>query len=398
MTRYYYVRPTDSLFIRGNLAFGESGEHGASNLPPPPSLFAGAFRSAILGRAPEELNHFAQHGRCRDQKFAACLGTPARPGAFRVTWLSLAGQSGDQSDTSEALVPLPSDVLAFCSEESVLPEFIPLKPRALPKRVEASGALPLHATLHSGKQEKPKNGFYLRQGGLAQYLAGKPVTAAEAVSTDHLYKRDPRLGIGLDSDSRSVQEGLIYTTEGFTLTPRAAGKNPPFDTTGFLVGLDGVDGLLPEQGLLRLGGDGRSAEYRLMEFTPPAASLEHIAQSRRFRLVTHTPTLSAGGWLPPQVTHRGDEYYLSGEGFSARLASAALGRREIISGWDLYNWKPKDAQAAIPAGSVYWFDRLEGDVGRLAAWVADGLYSDTPGNTSRRAEGYNLAQLGLWID
>ena len=26
---YYYVRPTDSLFIRGNLAFGASGEHGS---------------------------------------------------------------------------------------------------------------------------------------------------------------------------------------------------------------------------------------------------------------------------------------------------------------------------------------------------------------------------------
>ncbi len=48
-TTYYYVRPTDSLFVRGNLAFGDSGEHGASMMPPPPSLFAGAFRSALLG-------------------------------------------------------------------------------------------------------------------------------------------------------------------------------------------------------------------------------------------------------------------------------------------------------------------------------------------------------------
>ncbi|PTQ80073.1 CRISPR-associated protein Cmr3 family [Nitrosospira multiformis] len=55
MTKYYHLRATDTLFIRGNLAFGESGEHGASELPPLPSLFAGAFRSAILGRAPQEL-------------------------------------------------------------------------------------------------------------------------------------------------------------------------------------------------------------------------------------------------------------------------------------------------------------------------------------------------------
>jgi CRISPR-associated protein Cmr3 len=398
MTRYYYVRPTDSLFIRGNLAFGESGEHGASELPPPPSLFAGAFRSAILGRAPQELGHFAQHGRCNDPKFGACLGTPTKPGAFRVTWLSLAGQASDQTDKVEALVPLPADALAFPADEAAPPKLVSLKPRALPIGIEAGGLLPLHATLHSAKQEKPQNGYYLRQPGFAQYLAGEALTATEAVPANNLYTSDPRLGIGLDADSRSVQEGLIYTTEGFTFGPRVIGKKPIFNTAGFLVGIDGADDLLPGQGLLRLGGDGRSAEYRHVEFDPPTASLERIAQSCRFRLVTHTPTLSAGGWLPPQVTLRGDEYYLSSDDFSARLVCAALGRKEIVSGWDLFNWKPKDAQAAIPAGSVYWFDELEGDPGKLATWAAGGLCSDTPANTPRRAEGYNLAQLGLWMD
>lgn len=91
-------------------------------------------------------------------------------------------------------------------------------------------------------------------------------------------------------------------------------------------------------------------------------------------------------------------YRLQGNGFSARLACAALGRREVVSGWDLYQWAPKPAQAAAPAGSVYWFDEFEGDAGKLAAWVAKGLWPDdlSPNQQMRRAEGYNRALLGAW--
>ena len=86
---------------------------------------------------------------------------------------------------------------------------------------------------------------------------------------------------------------------------------------------------------------------------------------------------------------------MTNEAFSARLVSATLGRREIVSGWDLFNWKPKPAQAAVPAGSVYWFDDFQGDVGKLAAWVASGIWQKNP-DLQRRAEGYNRAWLAAW--
>jgi CRISPR-associated protein Cmr3 len=392
-TAYYYVRPTDSLFIRGNLAFGDSGEHGSGSLPPPPSLFAGAFRSAILGRDAEALAGFVQHGRCQDERLAACLGTPTQPGAFRVSWLSLAAQADSQHDGAEALTLLPADLL--CLESG----FAPLKPRALPAGVESGGELPLRATLASARQEKPTGGLCLRQAGLAPYLADEIPTAAQAVSAGTLHTRDPRLGIGLDTDARSVEKGLIYTTEGFAFSPPAQAEKPsPFATTGFLVGIEGADELLPQRGLLRLGGDGKSAEYRRVDFTPPAVSLNAIARTRHFRLICQTPALSDAGWLLPGVTRQGETYRLQGSAFSARLACAALGRREIVSGWDLFHWKPKDAQVAIPAGSVFWFDRFDGDADKLVTWAANGLQPDTAENTSRRAEGYNLAHLGLWME
>jgi len=397
-TAYYYVRPTDSLFVRGNLAFGDSGEHGASMMPPPPSLFAGAFRSALLGHDAEQLTAFLTHGRCSNSALAACLGTPTAPGAFRIHWLSLAGDPGSAAApvaSLDAISPLPADLLMLGRH------FAMMQPRSPTQGIRSAGELPLRATLVAAKQEKATSGVLLRSKGLAQHLNGALADKAHGIESKHLYQRDPRLGIGLNADARTAEEGQIYTTEGFAFSPGSGSEThadqSPFTSTGFLVGIEGVSNLLPDQGVLRLGGDGRSAHYRKVHFTPPTtAKLPGV--DGRFRLLLQTPALFSQGWLPEGVTEQDGVYRLQGEGFSARLACAALGRRDMVNGWDLYQWAPKPAQAAAPAGSVYWFDEFMGDAGKLAAWVANGLWPDdlNPMQQMRRAEGYNRALLGAW--
>jgi CRISPR-associated protein Cmr3 len=394
-TTYYYVRPTDSLFVRGNLAFGDSGEHGTSMMPPPPSLFAGAFRSALLGHDAQQLTVFLTHGKCTNAALAVCLGTPDAPGAFRISWLTLAGDPGSSAAPNaapEAISPLPADLLMLGKE------FATLQPRPVAQGIASAGDLPMRATLVAAKQEKPTSGVLLRSKGLTQHLDGAAADKAHGIEGKHLYQRDPRLGIGLNADARTAEEGQIYTTEGFAFSPQGF-----FTSTGFLVGIEGVADLMPDKGVLRLGGDGRSAHYRKVHFTPPATAKPPGANGR-FRLLLQTPALFSQGWLPEGVTKGVGEqdgtYRLQGAGFSARLACAALGRREVVSGWDLYQWAPKPAQAAAPAGSVYWFDEFAGDAGKLVAWVANGLWPDdlNPLQQMRRAEGYNCAQLGAWTE
>jgi len=411
-TTYYYVRPTDSLFVRGNLAFGDSGEHGTSLMPPPPSLFAGAFRSFLLGREASQLSSFLSDGRCSDAVLAQCLGTPEMAGDFCITWLSLAGEPAQSGATAnpgalpEPISPFPADLLMLDKS------FVTLEPRPVAAGVQSAGELPLRATLISAKQEKPKGGLYLSAKGFSQHLGGQRPEPAHAVESKHLYQRDPRLGIGLNADARSAEEGQIYTTEGFAFSPKDEQTAAKFASTGFLVGLQGVADLMPTEGVLRLGGDGRSAHYRRVAFNPATQGFAdaHLRGGdaaptgggkflTRFRLILQTPALFARGWLPEGVTRQDDgRFHLKGEGFSARLACAALGRRDTVSGWDLFQWIPKPAQAAVPAGSVYWFDVFDGDFGKLAAWVNQGLWPQnlTPLQHSRRAEGYNRALLGAW--
>jgi CRISPR-associated protein Cmr3 len=381
MTTYYFVQPLDVLMIRGNKSFGDAGQHGEAVMPPWPSLFAGAFRSALLGKAAAQLARFA-NGEKLPGALGDVLGTPAHPGSFAINWLSLAQNSSVMPvEGVNVAIPLPADLVAFDDGEAPL---VALQPATLPAGSAAAGELALSAVLRVARQIKPATGRWLDGEGLAAHLTG--VTPADTLKTADLYQRETRLGIALDTGSRTAQDGALYTTEAVAFKPGA----------GFLVGIEGHADQLPPSGHLRLGGDGKGATYQRIDFAPPAAPVKGITNQRRFRLILATPGIFTAGWLPDGVTRQGERNFrLHREGFSARLACAAVPRFDIISGWDLALQQPKTAQRVAPAGSVYWFDEFEGDGGKLAAWVAGGLWGDNY-DKQRRAEGFNHAWLAHW--
>lgn len=390
-TTYYFVEPLDVLMIRGNKSFGGAGQHGEAVMPPWPSLFAGVFRSALLGNDADKLSRFVSIGtdrnlnlseddrraRMRDvlgEPLFATLGTPTEPGDFRVTWVSLALANKD----AHPVMPLPADLAAFSDPDKV----VRLQPDQRPAGSAASGELPLTAFLRMDKQIKPEGGRWLDDAGIAAHLSG--TMPQDTLKTSDLFKRENRLGIALNSESRTAENGALYTTEAISFC----------DGAGFLVGIAGDHGQLPKEGLLRLGGDGKGARYRRVDFDPPATP--DIKAGGRFRLILATPGIFSGGWLPERVSKQADgSHRLIGDGFTARLVCASVARHDVISGWDLANWQPKTAQRVAPAGSVYWFDDLQGDTGKLAEWVAGGLWGENV-DTQRRAEGFNRAWLAAW--
>jgi CRISPR-associated protein Cmr3 len=71
-----------------------------------------------------------------------------------------------------------------------------------------------------------------------------------------------------------------------------------------------------------------------------------------------------------------------------------------VSGWDLKERRPKQIRYAVPAGSVYFFDVLDGPISRAAAeslWlrpIGDDLDGEEAGQNDR--DGYGLAVPGTW--
>jgi len=379
MTSCYFIRPLDIVSARGNRSFGASGEYGEVSMPPWPSLFAGALRSAMLGRDSKALSEFVRDNSQPAGPLGEVLGTPERPGSFRLEWASLGRMLNDGS--GEAIVPLPADLVASSSGLSCL------TPTAASGGVNVSFPLPMIPVLRTAQQTKPEPGRYLAGSMLDDYVAGKKTLRSNSLETRDLYKRETRVGVALDNGTRTVEEGALYGTEAISF----------YRDYGFVVQFSTGDidpsTLLPVGSLLRLGGDGKAAtcEAPISLRLLPEPPLAKIARDRQFRLVLSTPGIFRRGWLPDSV----QDMRLVGDGFEAKLVCAAVSRATTISGWDLAKQKPKPAQRIAPAGSVYWFNDFQGDPGKLAAWVAEGLWDDKP-DELRRAEGFNRAMVAAW--
>jgi CRISPR-associated protein Cmr3 len=150
--------------------------------------------------------------------------------------------------------------------------------------------------------------------------------------------------------------------------------------------------------LATLGSDSRLARVEPVPdslFGPPAPVLETFrAGTPGLRVLTVTPALFERGWLPDGLerserSYRGPLPGLEGE---VVLRAAFVSRPVHVSGWDMAAGRPKPTSRMVPAGSVYFFERVdkapfdESDANRL--WLS--------ALGSRTAEGFGRVVPGAW--
>lgn len=384
------IEPLDVLILRGNKLFADAGSHGEALMPPWPSVAAGALRSRMLADAEVDLAAFAENKATLGTELATSLGSVEAPGAFRIAHFGLARNTGtDDAPAFEPLLPLPAD-LSIDQDGCATA----LQPTALHPALASSHPLPLTPTLRQPEAGKPKGGLWLTAAGILAWQRGEPLDKGgkdergkEQGSThwlpaSALWTLDPRLGIALEAGTATVAEGQLYTSEAIALKPGVA----------FVARVQGADGVLPQNGLLRFGGDGHAARVRPARCTLPALDSATLARAGRFRLLLTSPGIFPDGWRLPGMAAAGDDRWHF-HGASARLVCAAVPRLETVSGWDVARRQPKPALRAVPAGSVYWLDDFQGDPAALEALQRDGLPCPDP---TRRAEGFNACLLAAY--
>jgi CRISPR-associated protein Cmr3 len=369
-----FIEPVDVLALRGNQAFGESGSYGESMIPPWPSVAAGAIRSSILARDGDPAA-FAQ-GRWRHP----ALGTPSEPGAFALVAFHLARRANGRV---EPLFSPPADLVIELSDEG--PAARRMRPVIPAAGLASSSGLVSLPVLAQRTRAKPATGLWLTAAGWRAYLHGRPIGQDHLVGREELWRDDLRIGVGLSPVTRHVEEGKLFSAVTIAFKPE----------TGFLARLTGVD--LLDDDLIRLGGDGHGARMRVVDAEWPEPDLDSIAREKRARLVLTTPGLFERGWIPTGflVTDDGG-CRLDLHGVRARLVCAAVPRPEVVSGFDLANWRPKPALLAAPTGSVYWLDELEGGAQALCKLADTGLWPAEPHDDPRRAEGFNRITLAAY--
>ena len=377
-----FLTPLDVLFLRGNKLFGDAGSHGEALLPPWPSLAAGALRSALLAQQGVDLAAFARDDHPHPQ-----LGTPSAPGDFAIRHFGLACR--DAAGHVHSLHALPADLVVQQPDKNPLREVRRLHPQPPPAGLRASMPLPQWPILAEGAQRaKAESGLWLTGAGWQRYLDGESPRDADIVASKALWKFDPRVGIGLSADTRSADDGKLFTAQAIALS----------EGVGFVVQARACPLRLPTT--LRLGGDGRGAQGEAVSFELPRADHARLARDGRLRLVLTSPALFRQGWLPDGCTRRDDgRIVFDLHGVRGELVSAAVPRAEVVSGFDLARWQPKAAERAAPTGSVYWLDKVEATPAALDKLATEGLWpagSDDRQNTSRRAEGFNRCALAVF--
>ena len=365
MTAYAFIQPLDVLFLRGNRLFGNPGSYGESLMPPWPSAIAGALRSHRLARDGVDLAAFAK-GQVRHPE----LGTPAAPGPFAITDFLVARHVEGQLQT---LHPFPADLMVQSTPDGAL-QVRTQKPIALAPGLASSASLPQVPVLAEPTRAKARSDLWITAAGWQDYLVGQTPHPAQFIETRQLWRLDPRIGIGLDSERRRADDGKLFTAQAIAFAPEV----------GFLVGVTGSSAL--PAGIVRFGGDGRGARLTPVTHQPPSADLGVIAANRRARIILTAPGLFADGWRLPGVDAAG-RFKLGDIG--GRLVCASVPRAEVISGWDLAQWCPKPAVRAAPTGSVYWLDDLEATPDALCKLAIAGLWCHPGDNPQRRTEGFN---------
>jgi CRISPR-associated protein Cmr3 len=379
-----------------DLPFGARGSQMARcTFPPRPSVIAGALRTKVLAAEGVDFDRFREGagipeavrreigagrgaaGGLEGGTFAVCQlllgnrtgqgdGTPYfRPGRDLVAPKK---KGGDRAEGKEEGAATTLRVLGPARSRSVS-GVSSLGDALVPLAIEP-GCEPQHAWL------KPS-------AWLSYLLARASTIRKEDLAREaDILSRDYRVGIGLDTESRTVEEGKLFSSEGVVMRPG----------WGFVAGVEGCAGL-PTTGLVRLGGDGRMARLSAWSVPEPDWSpvRDAIATTGRFRWVLQTPAIFRGGWQPESVHQEGAPLVYRRNGVAARLVSAAVGSPELAGGWDLVRGAPKPFRRMVPAGSVYWFELLEGKP--EGVWE---LFHNRSVSDEKAKEGFGLVQLGGW--
>ena len=353
------LEPLDVLFCRGGRPYAAG--HAASAELPTPQVIAGAIRTGLL--AAEGLLP-AAGARIDDATFARLMtarirgpllwrnGEPLVPVPADLVWNLKRGQG--RRELSEGDTPIdgcPQGVRLRPMRQR--PEFITEKEKCPQWR-------PLWKQEPEGRRDfEPMNGRWLPASALVGYLRGEGVPVTALVDAKDLYDHEPLTHVGIDPESRTAQDGILFTQTVVRLR-RGVCLYVEVDRAGWK----------PLPNSIAVGGDRHRCR---VEVVKPDPRLNAVATKGHTTLLHLTPAIHADPhWCAPE--------------WRSRLISAAVGSSQPISGWDWRESKPKPTRYAVPAGSVYF---LDGDLSMEAQGAQAGQLDDL-------AAGYGWTVAGTW--
>lgn len=350
------IDPLDVFFFRDGRPF-EPASRAKSELPKPQTLL-GALRTAIIKKGGGGFERLAE-----EVKKKGDLGSAFEAIGFK--WLNditLFGpwiaKFNDGNSLEDIFVPVP----AILRESKDRAEYIENKDT---KEISIFRLLPLRDNLPGWKP--PENGMrplwlkkleqteklsgFLNLKGLEEFLNNKlpskiikgPNTSkqnekckkARVLDNEDLFDMDHRIGIGIDPDTLTTQEGIIYAASFLVLK----------DEYSFYAEVEVPENeasIFDEMDTISFGGEKRKAQLSTLKpFAWPRAT--DANEKEKPLLLMITPGIFPYPYWRPQKLER-------------KLVSARVPGYLPVSGWDLARGGPKPNRFAVCAGSVYFLN------------------------------------------
>ena len=329
------INPLDTLFFRDGKPF-TMGEETWSNsiFPPPPSVIYGALRSA----------YFANH--IDDLEKANEEDDPTKGLKIKGIYLKI---SNEIKISDEIFFPLPMDCVK--KKDGKEGEGFMLLPALAEGFVSNYPKLDKILIGSDNKVENIQNGIFSKLD-FEEYLNRKTADNIYYLKIDNCLMNEPKIGIALSSQTHSSQEGMLYRVDMKRL------ENKRGEKISIVIDFDGPN--LPEKGMMKLGGEGKTIKYNKYEKLINIGFPQFEENTKQFKIVLTTPAIFEKGWLPEWI----NEKTLIGEfnGLKMKLLTAAIGKPVHIGGFDMKEKRPKPMFKAVPAGSVYYLELISGNM------------------------------------
>jgi len=368
-----FIEPNDVLMFRDGKPFAGGDDHFArGSFPPPPSTIYGALRSHILSVKSGEFDTFKNDHAKISKTIIDEIGTKDSLGTLAITQYSIAKNNGTHI---QQYFPMPKDIAKAKGKDDN--RFYILKPNRGVNDIALTDLPPgLHHVWHETEDALEAATGFLSEEDMVRYLM---VNAPKnGVDAKDIYQTEERTGIRKNRSRRSVETGGLYSVEYFRMK----------EGFGFALELEGT-ALLPESGIMRLGGDHRSARYfksswKDIDIKPIK---DKIANDKHFKLVLLTPAVFKQGWLPDGIDGNTGEGIING--VKLKMTGSNIGKPIGIGGFDIVKGMPKTMKKTVPAGSVYYFELKDGNVDDLFKGLWLKSISD-----ERNKEGLGITLIG----
>ena len=360
-----FITPAEPLLFRRTGRSFSAGEGGYADtlFPPTPETLQGAIRAAIATRWDRTLT-LAEVFEQKD--LIDLIGSRTHYGRFRIT--SMAVGRRDKDGAIERLFPAP----AFLQKDEAK-NIVRLRPKQLDDVRSNMPDEMQYLWSDAAVKGKLKPVGWLTESSLLKALHGETLREEDIINEDVIRTFEPRLGIGMNNQKKSTEEGLLYQTRmvrmnhtiesdyiyGFVVDVRLAQSSEGATATDQFIDDSQTRELLrlteEEAGWITLGGERRAARFEIIDL-PEGGEANRLERAKQGTvLYLATPAGFKEGWKPIDWQPREWSHPLP------TPVAAAIDRYQSVGGWLLTpgssGGENKPILRCVPAGSVYFFNQ-----------------------------------------